>query len=226
MIVAVPVINRPDLLVRFLDSVDEPCDLIVIDNSPDASVLDAIGDRDVQVVCPPSNLGVAASWNLAIRSNPGEPFWIIANADTELAPGDLRNLASEMQKRGPRWVGMNGDWRVFGISAEAVELAGFFDENYHPIYCEDADYEYRCSLAGVPWYSIFGGATHAGSAAIRSDSRYGARNAATHPSNFAYYVAKWGGSLRGGEVFASPFDRGGHVGDWRLDLSRLRANAW
>lgn len=225
-VIGVPVINRPDLLAAFLDSIDQPWPVVVIDNSAGDEIAEVCADRDVTLVCPPSNLGVAASWNLVIRTHPDEPWWCIANADTVLGPGDLARLAAEMAQGGPRWVGMNGDWRVFGLSAEAVDLAGLFDENYHPIYCEDADYERRCSLAGVPWYFIDGGATHAGSAAIRSDPHYAARNAQTHPANLAYYVAKWGGGHRGGEVFASPFDRGGPVREWTLDVSRLRQNRW
>jgi GT2 family glycosyltransferase len=121
---------------------------------------------------------------------------------------------------------MNGDWRVFGINRECVEAVGFFDENFHPCYCEDADYEYRCTLAGVPWSFIPGGATHEGSAAIRSEARYAAGNARSYPENRAYYEAKWGGPLRGGERYASPFDQGGPVSEWDLRLSRLRLLAW
>ena len=223
MIVGIPVINRPDLLLRMVDSIDVPAEVVVIDNSPDGAIVDALGDRDVSLVIPPTNLGVAASWNLIIRTHPAEPWWVIANADTELAPGDLERLAAEMAKPGPRWVGMNGDWRVFAINAAAIEAAGFFDENFHPIYCEDADYERRCSLAGVHWYFVPGGATHAGSTAIRSG--YAAANARTYPANVAYYAAKWGGPVRGG-TYTSPFNRGGSVRDWALDLWRLRELAW
>ena len=157
---------------------------------------------------------------------PAEPWWCIANADTELAPGDLDRLALEMEKPGPRWVGMNGDWRVFGINRECVETVGFFDENFHPCYCEDADYEYRCTLAGVPWYSIPGGASHVGSAAIASDPAFMAANARTYPANRAYYEAKWGGPLRGGERFMTPFECGASVRDWTLGLRRVRELAW
>lgn len=224
MIIGIPVINRPDLLARTLDSIDVDWPVVVIDNSPGAEIAEVCADRDVTLVCPPANLGVAASWNLIIRTHAAEPWWCIANADTVLAPGDLARLAAEMAEPGPRWVGMAGDWRVFGLSSDAVDAAGLFDENYHPIYCEDADYEYRCSLAGVPWYFIDGGATHEGSAAIRSG--YGSANARTYPANRAYYDAKWGGPLRGGETFTSPFNRGGTVRDWTLDLRRLRDLAW
>ncbi len=51
-------------------------------------------------------------------------------------------------------------------------------------------------------------------------------NARTYPANRAYYRAKWGGELRGGETFTSPFNRGGPVSEWSLDIDRLRDNDW
>lgn len=224
MLIGVPCINRADLLACLLSSIDEPWPIVVVDNSTGLDVVAACEPYDLSLVMPPANLGVAASWNLIIRTHPNEPWWCIANADAELGPGDLANLAAEMAKPGPRWVGMNGDWRVFGINASAVEQVGFFDESFHPIYCEDADYERRCTLAGVPWYFIEGGVTHVGSAAIAAG--YSAENARTYPGNRAYYVAKWGGDLRGGETFQTPFDRGGSIRDWTLDLARLRELSW
>lgn len=231
-LLSIPCISRPDLLARCIASIDHPVGrLVVIDNSPTGdlrAVVETSVPRwvdDWHVVVPAANLGVAASWNHAIRTAPGLPWWCIANADTELAPGDLERLAAEMAQPGPRWVGMNGDWRVFGLSQEAVQRVGLFDENYAPVYCEDADYERRCDLAGVPWYFIRGGATHAGSATI-ADPRYAAANARTYPENRRYYRAKWGGDLRGGETYTTPFDRGGSVADWTLDIDRLRDNTW
>ena len=230
-LLSIPVISRPDLLARCIASIDVSVGrLVVIDNSPtggyasvvEANVPDCVDDW---FVCePPANLGVAASWNLAIRTAPDVPWWCIANADTEVGPGDLARLAAEMDKGGARWVGMNGDWRVFGITRSVIERVGWFDENYHPIYCEDADYERRCTLADVDWYSIPGGASHAGSATIAED-RYRRENDRTYPANVAYHVAKWGGPPRRG-LFLSPFDAGGSVSEWTLDLRRLRANTW
>jgi len=229
-ILAVPCINRPDLLIRLVESVDEPVTVLVIDNSPDGSIGRAAtgvypkaAGAEVRVLWFPHNLGVAASWNLAIKYAPRDAYWLIANGDTELAPGDLGRLMDEAERGGARWVGMNGDWRVFAITSCAIRLAGWFDENYHPIYCEDADYEHRCTLAGVEWYTIPGGATHAGSAAIASG--YGDDNARTYPANVAYHRLKWGGGPRS-ERFDAPFDEDGPEDEWTLDIARLRDLGW
>jgi len=223
-VIGIPVISRPDLLVRLLRSIDVDWPVVVIDNSDTDEIAEACEPFNVGLVVPPANLGVAGSWNLVIKTHP-DGWWCMANADAELGPGDLARLAEVMAEPGPRWVGMNGDWRVFGLNAEAVDRVGLFDENFAPIYCEDADYERRCDLAGVPWFFIDGGAKHEGSATIQ-EARYAQANARTYPANLDYYVRKWGGHLRGGERFITPFDRGGSVRDWTLDLSRLRAQAW
>ena len=224
MILGVPCISRPDLLLRLLDSLDAPVEVLVVDNSPDGSVSEAVGHR-ARCLWFPHNLGVAASWNLVLKSYPSEPYWLIANGDAELGQGDLALMRSEMDRGGARWVGMNGDWRLMGLTRGCVDAVGLFDENFHPVYCEDADYERRCDLAGVARYFVRGGATHAGSAAI-SEERYAEANARTYPSNVAHYARKWGTGVRNAGGHASPFGLGGTVRDWTLNFSRLRENAW
>jgi hypothetical protein len=91
---------------------------------------------------------------------------------------------------------------------------------------EDCDYEWRCKLADVPTYFIEGTTTHYGSAAIRSDERLNLRNRQTYPANVRRYVEKWGGPQRGGEIFTTPFDKGGWIGDWRTDLRIFRDQRW
>lgn len=221
VVLGIPVISRPDLLRACLESIDLEVQLVVIDNSGTGEFGDIAAEYGALVVEPATNLGVAASWNHIIRSFPDEPYWLIANADTVLGAGDLQRLCDEPGG----WVGVNDDWRAFRIEAGTIHVVGFFDENYHPIYCEDADYERRCDLAGIDWHFISGGSTHAGSATIQ-EPRYRDANARTYPSNVAYYETKWGVGVRMPGGYLSPFDRGGHVGDWRLDLSRLRANSW
>jgi GT2 family glycosyltransferase len=231
-VLGIPVLNRPDLLAACVASIDADVGrLVIIDNS-DERTMGAVARAalppnvaELRVVEPPSNLGFPASVNLVIRTAPAEPWWCIANADTEFGQGDLGRLAAAMADPAPRWAGIV-DWRVFGLNAAAVDAAGFWDENFHPAYCEDADYEWRCSLAGVEMVRLMGATKHIGSVGYLSDPRKAAGNARSYPSNLAYYSRKWGGPLRGGERFTTPFDAGGHVGDWRLERARLAANAW
>jgi GT2 family glycosyltransferase len=227
-VLGIPALNRPDLLKRHIESIDvEVGRLFVIDNSPDGSMGDAADELGVEVVDPGCNLGVAASWNFIIKTNPPADWWMIANVDQEYAPGDLARLAEAMADPAPA-VRCLSAFAAFAINRACVETVGLFDENYVPIYCEDADYEYRCKVAGVPIVDVQSGSKHldGGSVTYRSDRAYADRNARTYPANVAYFEAKWGGPLRGGEQFTSPFNAGGSVKDWTLDIGRLRDLAW
>ena len=227
-VLGIPALNRPDLLARHFASIDVPVGrLFVIDNSPDGSMGEAADELGIEVVDPGVNLGVAASWNFIIKTNPSAAWWMIANVDQEYAPGDLSRLAQAMAKDGPA-VRCLSRFASFAINRACVEKVGLFDENLYPIYCEDADYEYRCKLAGVEIVDVPSGTKHleGGSVTYRTDRQYADRNRVTYPANVAYFEAKWGGPLRGGETFTSPFDRGGPVDEWTLDIGRLRDLAW
>lgn len=220
-VLAVPVL-RPDLVGRMLASVDVPVErTLVIDNG--AAVL----ERDVPgawIVRLPSNLGVAASWNLAMKVTPRAPWWAIVNDDLVFAPGDLARLAAAMADPAPRIATLRG-FSAFGINRAALVVLGYFDENFIPAYCEDADMEYRAKLLGVPITGVPSGLRHETSSTI-SLPEYGRQNARTYPANVAYYLRKWGGHLRGGETFTTPFNAGGRPDEWSLDASRLRELGW
>lgn len=220
MILGIPVISRPDLLAACLRSIDIDCLLVVIDNSggPMGDVAAELRP-DAVIVEPAANLGWTASVNHIIRSYPRAPEWYVSNADTCFAPGDLQRLADEAGD----WVGIV-DWRAFKLTARAVEAVGFWDENYF-VYVSDADYERRMSLAGLDWHFISGESTHASSVTIQEE-RYGAYNRRSYPEEVAYHRAKWGTGVRVPGGFTTPFGRGGHLGEWRADLSILRATSW
>lgn len=228
-VLGIPVLSRPDLLAACIASIDEPIGrLIVIDNSPDLEMGDAAEDalpacvEQLIVSTPPANLGFTASVNLVIRTMPETLWWAISNADTEFAPGDLGRLAAKMAES--PIVGIR-DWRVFGLTVDAVERVGLWDENFFN-YCSDADYEWRSHLAGIVPVWLDGTTSHVGSVSYIGDARNTANNARSYPAERAYYREKWGGELRGGERFTTPFDLGGHIGDWRLDVRRLGMIAW
>lgn len=221
VVLGIPVINRPDLLRECLASIDLDVRLVVIDNSGTGALGDVAAEvrSDALIVEPAANLGFTASVNHIIRCFPADERWLIANADTKFAPGDLERLTKEAG-----WVGIV-DWRVFSLDAATVDAVGFWDENFGN-YCSDADYERRCTLAGVDWRFIDGQSTHVGSVCWTGDERGRANNARTYPLERAYYRAKWGGDLRGGETFTTPFDAGGSLADWTVARQRLADLRW
>lgn len=218
-VLGVPCISRPDLLERMLHSITvDVGETIIIDNGAGVVPLDL---RPIRL---PHNLGVAASWNLIIKLTPKAPWWLISNADVVYAQADLEALCEVMEDPSPAVWTMDG-FAAFAINAACVEEVGFFDENYHPAYVEDCDYEYRCKLRHVPIRELPNSIHHDTSSTI-ADDFYAVQNARTYNSNVEYHRHKWGGHLRGGERFDIPNIDGDPAGDWQLDLRRLRENAW
>jgi GT2 family glycosyltransferase len=222
-VLGVPILNRPDLLDKMLASIDVPVGrTVIVDNG------EVVDSRDrATVICPGHNLGVAASWNLVIRTTPDAPWWAMVNFDLVFAPGDLARLAEHMDASiGPLgMVALLGTFSAFGIDRAAIDRAGLFDENLYPAYMEDNDFDYRCRLAGVPMAGLPAGLSHDISSTIRSSDAYRRENARTFPLNAAYYQEKWGGPPRS-EVFTTPFNAGGDLRSWRLDLNRIAAQSW
>lgn len=228
-VLGIPCISRPDLLADCIASIDYPvARLVVIDNSPeglDVAAPPACVER-MDVIRPGDNLGFSGSLNHVIKTNAQAPWWMFANADAVFAPGDMARVVEQMESHAdePFLCGIR-DFRLFGQNARLVETVGFWDENFAPMYCEDSDLVRRITVSGTAHYLMLPGDTgHVGSATIQ-EARYGLRNIRTYNSNRAYYRAKWGGDINA-ETFTTPFDRGGSVADWTLDLSRLRDNTW
>ena len=94
----VPVLNRGDLLLRLVASIDVPADVLVVVNSigpTDDSVAAAVDELErtkrsevnVSIVRVEGNLGVAGSWNFILDHFGGD--CVISNSDIEFAPGVL-----------------------------------------------------------------------------------------------------------------------------------------
>lgn len=222
-VLAIPVLGEPEMFRRCIESIDIDVRLVVIDNSPDGFTWDIVPD-DAHVIDMPGNLGFPASVNLIIKTLPHEPYWIVANADTTFAPGDLGRLISVTAAGELGWVGIN-DWRVFGVTADFVERVGFMDEWFHPCYCEDADWERRATLAGVRWGFIEGETEHVGSVSLREHQF---DNARSYPRNVRYFRDKWAvPAVRAEGGCDTPFDGGGSPAETTTPpLSRLREQAW
>ena len=228
-VLIVPVLNRPELLEQMLASIDHQVEkVVVIDNGDVVDPL--IGGRHlypfrVRVIAPGHNLGVAASWNLGIKATPLAPWWCIVNSDLTFGPGDLARLDESVNPQANA-VYYSLGMAAFGVTYHAIKAVGFWDEAIHPAYDEDIDWQRRARLVGTLEVETGFTGSHVGSATIHSDPVLRMLNGRTHAANDIYYAAKWGGPKQGGETYSTPFNRGGHVGDWRPDIERLRTQAW
>ncbi len=221
------VLRRHDLLDQMLRSIDVPVEkIVVIDNGNTDWTPPPDGPDGVHIIRMPHNLGVAASWNLLIKSAPLASYWVIVGHDVRFPEvgGTLQKLADEMDAAtGPLFVAV-GTFSCFAINASALEMVGWFDESFNA-YFEDDCMSYRIQLAGVPRINHPPALFHETSSTINSDEHLKMENGRTFPQNQAYFQAKWGGNPTH-ERFTTPFDKGGDIRDWTLDVGRLRELTW
>lgn len=208
----VPVLNRYDLLRRMFQSIDYPIrDLIIVDNGGEFyDVLHSEFVENVHVLNLPSNLGVAASWNLGIKLLPHDDRWFFASNDMVYLPGALQSL-SEARRDEITLADVFPFWHTFCVGEEVVKRVGLFDEALYPAYFEDNDYERRAKHAGVNIRSAFVLTEHENSSTINSDSELRRNNQASYMSNSVYYNNKMATNDYG-------------QGAWSLE--RRRRNAW
>jgi GT2 family glycosyltransferase len=189
----IPVLNRFDLLEECIASIDCAVEhLLVIDNGGKYSIPSGLYGGKATVLNMPANLGVAGSWNLGIKSFPFAPYWVIASNDIKYAPGQLQKLAD---KSGPDvLIKTSQAWSSFSIGSNVVKTVGLFDENYHPAYYEDNDYETRMDRLGLRGSSVstdinviaYGAAT-----TIQDSQELFNRNIVTNESNYQYWQDKF-----------------------------------
>jgi GT2 family glycosyltransferase len=208
----VPVLNRYDLLDRMLASIDYPVyELLIVDNGGE---LDGIRDNEnlinVNILNMPSNLGVAASWNLGIKLLPHHDRWFFASNDMVYLPGALESL-SEAGRDEITLSDMFPFWHTFSVGEEVVRRVGLFDEALYPAYFEDNDYQRRAVQKNVHIRSVSIPTQHENSSTIGADRGLREKNAVSFQNNAIYYNNKMAKNDYG-------------QGAWSLD--RRRRNAW
>lgn len=147
----VPTLNGHKRLSNMIDSIDYPVnDLIIIDNGASnrgafelMHIYDNPNVNKTHVISLPSNLGVAASWNLGIKLTPFSAFWCIVNDDVIFEPGALELLTQASGADNLAFPDSPQPWSAFTIGEGVVDAVGIFDEIFYPAYFEDTDYKRR-----------------------------------------------------------------------------------
>lgn len=213
----VPVLNRYDLLERMIASIDFPIrHLLIIDNG--ASLV----EEDIEIDVPdlvehttylpmPANLGVAASWNLGIKSFPYDDRWFFASNDVVFQPNALERLC-EARTDEITLSDVFPHWQVFSVGYEAVRRLGFFaDESFFPAYFEDTDLKTRAEHHGVSITKLELPMEHDNSSTLKSNTFFESRNKQTFLRNQKHHLDK---------VEREDYGPGG----W--DVERRRLNGW
>ena len=191
-VLAIPVLNRYDLLDKNLETIDYQINEILIINNGKEIYESKRKDLNVRVLNLPSNLGMSGSWNLTIKLYPHSPYWMFASADNEWLPGSLEkfHLAS-----GPDNTTLtNEGWGCFSVGENVIREVGLFDEYFYPIYFEDNDYYERVMRSSVKDGYIDGkieiNSLHGSSQTINSDENLKRRNHETFQVNEVYFQQK------------------------------------
>jgi GT2 family glycosyltransferase len=188
----VPVLNRYDLLQRMLSSIDYPIrHLFIIDNGEGPEEVLNIPDwvREVTYTPLPSNLGVAASWNLGIKSLSSYNRWFFTSNDVYFEKGALEKLSSAKTdelticEEPPHF-------QTFVVGEEVIKKIGLFDEIYYPAYFEDTDFLRRAKNANIPITRLEVFVNHDNSSTIKSDEKLRDLNDKTFKTNRDIYEIK------------------------------------
>lgn len=232
----IPVLNRGDLLLRCVKSIDHPIEtLYIINNGDDTGVngvVSMIENKDLPNgslfenirIEKNKNLGCGPSWNRIMTTTDGP--WMLPNSDIMFLPGAIataNQAAIDNPSLGIVSVRM---FSAFLLTPLCKERVGLFDENFFPAYFEDCDYDYRLKLSGVPRielseiyegvkFCIHGEAPDWGSCTIKSDAEIKRRCDILFPRLHEYYVSKWGGGPSG-ERFTTPFNKGASHNQWEI----------
>lgn len=231
--IAIPALNRPDLLRRCIESIDFPIGtLLIIDNGGVFSDADTSslprGEGEIHHAKMHGNLGFAGSCNFAMDhtfSTLGRDAVLIVGNDIEFAPGDLAIFwQTVIDFPAADFVYGNHSFGNFLVKRSGFEKVGWFDENYELGYCEDGDFWRRLILSGAKAIHAAGlHAKHEGSATINSDKALKRVVQAQQDRNWDYYSRKWGCPKfsHAKETFASPFnDINIGLNSWTLSAER------
>lgn len=194
----IPVLNRYDLLQRCVSSIDYPVQhLLIIDNGQNyRAKLDLPNHvQKMTWLDMPSNFGVAASWNLGIKSFRHDPVWFFASNDMTFGPGALGVLGKFSNERTMTLTNSFPYFHAFALGSDVVRSIGLFDENIYPAFEEDIEYMNRMKHAGITIQYAPIETRHDNSSTINSDVKYRDANAVTHGMNSDYRQRKEAGLI-------------------------------
>ena len=190
--IIVPTLNQYEKLQQMVNSIDYPVKhLLIIDNGSGLDNLHVPETvQDWTVLPMPSNLGVAASWNLGIKLFSLDEYFLIVSDDVVFSPGSLEQLHEQLDSERIFVSDVFPHWQVIGLGRSVVVAAGLFDESIYPANWEDDEYEWRCKHYGITVERIGFEHLHYEHSTVRSTTEIIRRNLVTYDSNKIYFENK------------------------------------
>lgn len=208
--VAIPTLNRADLLEESVDShlkLMPNIPMVILDNGAQKMWFKELDIPFIDIYEMAKNLGVAKSWNYMAKLLFGLPEYncthvIFLNDDVVLGRSENDICAFIARNINYDIIVSEKGFCSFILSRNGFfELHGF-DENFYPVYFEDNDFMYRAKLANmnVLHTDFLNPKVFRNSMTLHKDKSTNSR----FMDNKNYYEQKWGGEP-GKETYVRPF---------------------
>lgn len=230
--VLIPVTVIPELVEYHMKEIADLSRVIFVNNMGHPRVGNLMKQalaRGAEVYNCPWNLGCAGSWNLGLRrmEEDGDDFCLI------LSPSAMFDVPfqkiidhiadAETKTPGGQHLFDRGSAKhCFAMTRLGLSVGGLFDENYYPVFGEDADYCYRASKNGLGQICVQHcslGFMHSRSisAAVKTSASLMNLHQCNAPRWTNYYRRKWGGD-HCQEKYSLPFnDQSKGINDWSVN---------
>lgn len=206
LVVAIPTINRADLLNEALAKYFEDfkdTHIAICDNG-NQDILTR--EENFMIYRPTENLNVSGSWNMLMDYSEkiGATHVLVLNDDVYL--GRTENEIKMLIKQNIHLPFMNSlmNWCSFILSVEGYKKIGEFNQEYFPNYYNDNDYCYRMRLLNMERLntSFLNPVVYRNSMTIAKDPSLNNRFMEYRQN----YINMWGG-LPNEEKYTKPFNR-------------------
>jgi GT2 family glycosyltransferase len=167
-----------------------PCDILLIDNASSDGTAQWVATKPITRIFMIKQAALAECWNVGLSAawSIGRTHALVVNNDIELRADAYRLLLAhggpfvtcvsvdsadrmgvvndrEAVDFAPR---PHPDFSAFMIHREVTDKVGWFNEDYYPAYCEDAEYHVRMHRAGVEAVCVDVPFLHHGAATVKN----------------------------------------------------------
>jgi GT2 family glycosyltransferase len=192
-IVAIPTINRADLLNEALEKYFEDfkdTHIAICDNGKQNIIT---REENFMIYRPEENLGVAKSWNMLMdyADKIEATHVLVLNDDIYLGKTEHEINMLIRNNMDADFINSFHNWCSYILKVEAWKIAGKFDEEFFPAYFEDNSFDYKMTLieAKKTWTSFLDPLVYRNSMTIAKDPALNNR----FQQNRELYIQMWGG---------------------------------
>ena len=206
LVVAIPTINRADLLNEALAKYFEDfkdTHIAICDNG-NQDILTR--EENFMIYRPQQNLGVAGSWNMLMdyADKIGATHVLMLNDDIYLGKNENELKYLIRQNLDFDFINSFHNWCSYIMTIDIWKKIDKFDEEFYPAYHEDNSADYKMTLVGAKknWTSFLDPIVYRNSMTIAKNPELNSR----FMQNRQMYIDMWGG-LPNEEKYTTKFNK-------------------